>query len=165
MDDRVDKALDRLRAAEAARREAVSELIQLGVIRSRGLVADYGEALAARYYGVELQPPSTPGFDLITRDGLRVQVRALRSTPGNYRRSMGFMKDPYDLLLAVRLDQDYRPIYAIEVPRDVLERHYAPGTRISLTNRLENDPGVRRIEAETLLTEGAARGARSRTND
>jgi hypothetical protein len=151
MDDRVERALDSLRLAEAARRDAITELIALGVIRSRGVVADYGEALAARYYGVDLEPPSTPGYDLKTRDGQRVQVRTLRNTPENPRSSMGRMREPYDALLAIKLDQDYRPLYALEVPRDVLEQHYPPGVLTSLTKRLESDRGTLRIEAEDLL--------------
>ncbi len=44
----------RLRAAERRRREAIDELVALGFVRSRRLVGDIGEALAARYYGVAL---------------------------------------------------------------------------------------------------------------
>jgi hypothetical protein len=150
-DDKLDQALSRLRRAERARRHAIAELIKLKAIRSKGVVADYGEALAARYYGVELAPPSTPGYDLITEDGRKVQVRTLRSTPGNWRSSMGLMKEPYEALLAIRLDQDFGALGAFEVPRRILEQHYPPGTRTSLTKRLESDPGVTQIEPSDLL--------------
>lgn len=126
--------------------------MDLGVIRSWGIVADYGETLAARYYGVKLAPPSTPGYDLIARDGRRVQVRTLRMTPENARASMGVLKEPYDVLLAIRVDQDYRPLYAIEVPRRVVEQHYPAGTRTTWTKKLEKD--AQRIEADELLRPG-----------
>src|SRR3954447_24463745 len=54
-------AMQRLRRAERARRDAITDLRELGALRSRGLVADLGEGHAAAYYGAELAPPSTPG--------------------------------------------------------------------------------------------------------
>ena len=52
----------RLRAAERELRAAIEDLIRLGAIRSHVLVGDLGELIAARYYGVELPPPFTPGW-------------------------------------------------------------------------------------------------------
>jgi hypothetical protein len=150
-ESQIAAAMRRLREAERARRAAITELRALGALRSRGLVADLGERVAADYYGVALAPPSTPGYDLITRDGRKIQVRTLRSTPLNHRTSMGAMKEPYDTLLAIRLDEDYSPTLAIEVPRAVLETHYPHGTRTSWTERLERDQGVRRILPDELL--------------
>ena len=147
----VEKALERLRKAERARRQAIRDLIALGAIRSWGLVADLGERLAADYYAVELAPPSTPGYDLVTRDGRRVQVRTLRVTPENQRASIPPLREPYDVVLAIRLDEDYSPLEGIEVPREVIEQHYGTG-RLSWTAKLANDPRTRRISAEELLT-------------
>lgn len=145
------EAMERLCAAERARREAIDDLIRLGVVRSRRLVADIGEALAARYYGVPLATnANTPGYDLVTTDGQRVQVRALRSEPHRERTLMGEMKEPYDVLFAVKLSVDFAPLRAIEVPRAVLERHYPHGSRTSWTKRLEHDSEVRRIGAADL---------------
>jgi hypothetical protein len=143
--------MERLNAAERARREAIDDLIRLGVVRSRRLVADLGEELAARYYGVPLvSNANEPGYDLVARDGRRVQVRALRSEPHRERTLMGVMRDPYDVLFAVKFTVDYEPMRAIEVPRGVLERHYPHGARTSWTKRLEYDDGVRRIPRENL---------------
>lgn len=153
-DARFEAAMTRLNAAEAAKREAIRELMEIGAIRSWGLVADLGEAIAARYYGVELAPPSTAGFDLTTRDGRRVQVRTLRMTPENARSSMGPMKEPYDFLMAIRLNADYSPMYAIEVPRQVLDELYPNGKRTSWTQTLERHARTTRIEAEDLMRPG-----------
>jgi hypothetical protein len=149
--DRIAAAMEQLCTAERARREAIATLRGLGVLRSRGLVADLGEGIAAAFYSVALAPPSTPGYDLETKDGRKVQVRTLRDTPTNHRTSMGVMKEPYDTLLAIRLNADYRPTCAIEVPRSILEQHYPHGTRTSWTMRLETAEGVRRITAKELF--------------
>lgn len=53
--DKVVEAMRRLCSAERARREAIDDLISLDVVRSRRLVGDLGEALAARFYGVTLR--------------------------------------------------------------------------------------------------------------
>lgn len=150
--DRLSEAMRRLCDAERARREAIDDLIELGAIRSRRLVGDLGEALAGRYYGVELAAnANTRGYDLETKDGRRVQVRTLRSEPHRERTVMGVMADPYDVLLAIKLTNDYEPIRAIEVPRSVLERYYPHGARTHWTKRLEMDPKVRRISKRELL--------------
>lgn len=98
--DRIAAAMDQLRTAELSKRNAIDALQALGALRSRGLVADLGEGLAAGFYDVELAPPSTPGYDLETKEGWKVQVRTLRDTATNHRTSMGVMKEPYDVLLA-----------------------------------------------------------------
>jgi hypothetical protein len=150
--DPVGKAMERLCAAERARREAIDDLVTLGVVRSRRLVSDLGEALAARYYDVELVPSANnPGFDLEAPDNRLVQVKTLRSEPERERTLMGIMKDPYDVLLAIKLSFDFAPLRAIEVPRAVLERHYPHGERTSWTKRLETDSGVRRISRDELI--------------
>jgi len=89
-------------------------------IQGRGLVGEIGERIASAHYGVELAPPSTPGYDLLDRDGRRVQVRTLRSTPENHRTTLGTPNEPYDVLFAVRLDEAFMPVAAIEVPNNVL---------------------------------------------
>lgn len=55
------------------------------------------------------------------------------------------------LAAAMRLrDAEQARREAIEVPREVLEHHYAHGTRTSWTKRLESDPGVVRVPREEL---------------
>ncbi len=103
MADLLSQAMLKLKRADVLRREAIDDLMRLQEIRSRGLVADLGEMIAARYFAVGLELPSNPGFDLVAPGGSRVQVRTLRDTPTNRRTSMGPMKEPYDRLFAIRL--------------------------------------------------------------
>ena len=46
---RINEALERLRAAESARRLAIYDLVRLGFVRSHRFVADIGESLAAAF--------------------------------------------------------------------------------------------------------------------
>ena len=145
--------MDRLRAAARRQRAAIEELIALGAVRSRSLVGDLGERLAADYYGVELDWDGRRGsaYDLIDRRGRRIEVKTLRATPSNWRTSIGPMLGSYDALLAIRLDEAYVPLHAIEVPRAVLEEYYPAGKRVSWTKTLERDRRVHRITGDELL--------------
>jgi hypothetical protein len=145
----LEEVMRKLAEADRARRSAIKDLRALRAVRSRSLVGELGEALAARFYGVQLEPPSTPGFDLITRDGKRVQVRTLRSTPENKRTTIGTLKGSYDLLFAIRFDEEYRPTEAIEVPREVIEELFGE-RRVTWTKALEADSRVRRISKADL---------------
>jgi hypothetical protein len=128
----------------------IGELRTMG-FRSRGMVGEYGELIAAAVYGeARRAPPSAPGYDLDVDGVGRVQVKTLRSTPTNKRTSMGAMRDPYDVLFALRLDADYVPTGAWEIPRSAVEAVYSHGERTSLTTKLINQPGVREIPAEDL---------------
>ncbi len=147
----IDQAMKRLRAAERARRAAIDDLIRLGAVRSRVLVGDLGERIAAEYYGVELAPTFTPGYDLIDREGRRVQVKTLRATPTAPRTIIGEVTYPCDVLLAIRLDFDYAPTEALEMPCEVAEEFVGKNGKVSWTNALVDDDRVRHITASELL--------------
>jgi hypothetical protein len=144
----LDAAMARLRAAERERRPAIDDLIGLGAIRSHVLV---GDLIAARYYGVELPPAFTPGYDLVDQRGNRVQVKTLRATPTRPRTIIGEVKDPCDLVLAIRLDFDYAPTEAIEIPRAVAGLFVGKNGNVSWTAKLGSHPQVRSITAVELV--------------
>jgi hypothetical protein len=134
-----DDALAELSAAARRKREAEDELRRLEVVRSRSVVGDLGESMAAAYYGVELPLPSTPGYDLVDKRDRRIQVRTLHCA-AHLRRDLGRMKDPCDALLAIRLNEDYEPAEAIEVARNLLP---ATGERFRWTRELEENADER----------------------
>jgi hypothetical protein len=98
-----------------------------------------------------LVPPSTPGYDLVTREGKRVQVKTLRCTPENLRGSIGVLREPCDLLVALRLNDDFTPLKAMEIPREVVEQYFGQG-RVGWQKRLAAGSRVRVITGEALLT-------------
>jgi hypothetical protein len=146
----VGDILKRLGVLDAERIELLTQLRTMG-FRSRGLVGEYGELLAASLYDVSLPVTAPPGYDLEVPGLGRVQVKTLRSTATSRRTSMGPMKDPYDVLLAIRLDAEYRPTAAWQIPRTTIELIYPHGTRTSLTARLLSGPDVVAIPSERLL--------------
>lgn len=146
----IAETFKRLYRAECARDAAIGDLVRLGVIRSRVLVGDLGEVIAANFYGVDLAPVLTPGYDLVTLDGKRVQVKAMRGNGGKRTIvSRQPLPEACDLLLAIRLADDYSPLEAIEVPREVAVAHFE-GRGVHWTKRFAADPGVRRIPGAAL---------------
>jgi hypothetical protein len=146
--------VSRLAEIDVERRSVIGRLKELGYIRGRGLVGEIGERIAAAWYGVELAPPSQPGYDLVW-NGQRIQVRTLLMTPENHRTTLGTPKEPFDLLFALRIDATFIPLEAIEVPKAVLAEYYGGG-RASWTKRLAADPRVGQISHEQLLARMAS---------
>ena len=103
------------------------------------------------YYGVELAPSFTPGYDLIDRQGRRVQVKTLRGTPMAPRTIIGEVKEPCDVVLAIRLDFDYSPTEAIEIPADVAREYVGRNGKVSWTRRLVADERVRQVSGRDLF--------------
>ena len=146
----IEAAFARLYAAECERTSAIEELRRLGVIRSKVLVGDLGELVAANFYGGDLAPAFTEGYDVLTPGGDRVQVKGLRGNQGK-RTIVCRQRLPTtcDLLFAVRFADDYTPLEALEVPRDIADEVY--GDRgVNWTGRLTRHERVRVIPGSEL---------------
>ena len=68
----------------------------------------------------------------------------------NPRSTIGVLQPDYDVLLAIRLDADYKPVEAIEASKEVVERHFGRG-RVTWTKTFAADDAVQEITAEQLL--------------
>jgi hypothetical protein len=145
-----------LGSIETQRHTVREQLRELGCIRSDDIVGDFGEWLASCYYDAALEASSNRGFDL--RTGVkRIEVKTLRSD--RYRRgSMGRLTAHANFthLLAIRLDKDFRPETAYEIPRETIEAH-SRGGRMGVTVALQSAEGVSTISADELI---AAAGRR-----
>jgi hypothetical protein len=82
-------------------------------------IADYAEYLVARYYGVEPIRGTNPGYDLVTKDGRKVQVKARRyaegSTPSHFGEFSAFAQRRFDDLVVVLFEDDLRVRAAYKV--------------------------------------------------
>lgn len=129
--------------------EAGERLRAAGLLRSNSLVGDVGEWIAARYYGVQLAQTRTQGYDLITSDGRRVQVKTLKDGNDGRRTEAGQVLGPCDTVMLIRLAPSYVPVEALEFPFTVVLDVY--GTKpVRWSRRFAADPRVRTILAEDL---------------
>jgi hypothetical protein len=137
--------------------EVMHELHRRGVVHSgNNPIADMAERVVADYYGVDPEPPNTKSYDVLTPDGTRVQVKALRRTRASRRNLSALRTFDFDLLAAVVFESDMRLVEALLIPVGVV-REYAGWSntwsahRLSLTQRLLADPRVQHVAADELV--------------
>jgi len=120
-------------------------------------VGHYGEAIAAEYFGVDpnIGGALGAGYDFVTRDGRRVEVKTLKRNVGktrnvivssNARRTSeanilrrGEETYGYDLLFALRMDRTLCPLEALLIPRSVIA---ALSGTVTWSRALETHPDV-----------------------
>jgi hypothetical protein len=142
--------------------EVMSELFERGVVRSgNNPISDMAERLIADYYGVERQPANNKSFDVLTKDGTKIQVKALRRTRASRRNLSALRTLDFDYVAAVIFENDMRLSEAVFVPLDAVRDHMGWSNtwnahRLSVTKKLLNDPRVRRIPADELVGRAAA---------
>jgi intein/homing endonuclease len=73
----------------------------------RNLLGDYGEYIALGKYNLNKAPSGADGYDAVTIDGLRVQIRANHSSS-----TIGFRGEA-DLLLVLKIESsaEWRELY------------------------------------------------------
>lgn len=133
------------------------ELKRRGVIRTNNNpVGDIAEAIVAAHVGGQRGSFSQRGWDVLTPEGERIQVKAMRQT--GRRRNLSPIRDSdYDSVIVVVFDEDFQITEGLKVSREVVEdlfdhRAYVNGRIIVLTQALRADPRVERID----LSETAA---------
>lgn len=116
-------------------------------------VGDIAEAVVAAHYGGERGSFIQAGWDVKAPDGERIQVKALRQTAANPRRTnLSPIRDrDYDAVVVVIFDEDFRVSEGLKLARDVVEdlfphRAYVNGRVITVTARLRADPRVELVD-------------------
>jgi hypothetical protein len=85
------------------------------------LLGDYGEFLARERYGLKKAPAGSDGYDALTPDGRRVQVKANHSSS-----TIGF-RGKADLLLVLHVEDDgsWRELYYGDFASVLKAAHYS----------------------------------------
>lgn len=145
----------------------VDELLSQGVVRStNNPVADYSEYLTARAFGLTLVANSSIGFDAISDDDVRYQVKARRLTARNTSRQLGFIRgldkdeDPFDVLVGILFNADFSVLRAALVPMEVVHARaarvdYVNAWRIVLNEVVWSVPGVEDVTDQIRAAAGA----------
>jgi hypothetical protein len=135
----------------------IDELLEREVVRStNNPVADYAEYLTARAFGLTLVANANIGFDAIGEDDVRYQVKSRRLTAHNQSRQLGFTRglggedDPFDFLVGILFEPDFRIRRAALVPVSVVRARaarvdYVNAWRFMLTENVWSLEGVRDI--------------------
>lgn len=145
----------------------VEELLRLQAsatngLKARGIVrtqnnplGDYTEWLVSRALGLELQANSKAGYDGISKDGVRVQIKGRRVTPKNNSRQLSAIRKydekDFDALAAVIYDEDFNVIEALLIPHEVVGeyasyREHVNAHILILKGSILSDPRVQSIK-------------------
>lgn len=106
----------------------LSELKKRNVVRTmNNPVGDYAEWLISSMLGFELQNNSNVGYDAVSPDGLRYQIKARRVTEKNRSRQLGVIRNlevkPFDRLIALIFREDYSLDCCADIPHDVVTEY------------------------------------------
>lgn len=144
-----EKELLRLQAS------ATDELKSRGIVRTQNNpLGDYTEWLVARALGLELQTNSKAGYDGISRDGLRVQIKGRRITSKNGSRQLSAIRKyadkDFDALVAVIYDENFDIVEAFLIPHKVVGeyasyREHVNAHILILKGPILSDPRIRSI--------------------
>ena len=141
--------------------EVMGELHERGVVRSgNNPIADMAERIIADYYGVDPEPPNNKSFDVLSKGGIKVEVKALRRTKASRRNLSPLRTFDFDYVAAVVFEMDMRLVEAVFVPVDAVREHAGwsntwQAHRLSITKKLLNDPRVQRVSAKELIRTAA----------
>ena len=103
----------------------MSELRVRGIVRSsNNPIADYTESLVCGALGLSLESQSRAGYDALSSDGTRYQIKGRRLTPQNKSTQLSAMRNlalrPFDILVAVVYSVDLSVLYGALIPVEVV---------------------------------------------
>lgn len=145
LQDESDAALIRLYG------EVMAEMRKRQIVRSaNNPIADIAERLVASYYGVDPEPPNSKTYDVVTRTGATIQVKALRRTSSSRRNLSPLRSLDFDFVAAVIFALDMRVDAVLLVPVSVVREHMRwsktwGANCLSITDRLQKDDRVCRL--------------------
>jgi hypothetical protein len=133
--------------------QTLRELRDREVVRTfNNPIGDIAEALVALHYEGERGSFSQASWDVKTRAGELLEVKALRRTGAKTRRNLSPVRsDGYNAVIIVIFTEDLRVDEAIRVPREVVNELFAwnehvAGRIIRVTKKLLEHPEIRRID-------------------
>jgi hypothetical protein len=136
--------------------EVIGELHRRGIVRSgNNPIADLAETVVADYFGVEPEPPNQKSYDVKTKDGKRIQVKALRRTKSTRRGLSAIRTLGFDYVAMVIFELDMELVEVVLIPLAAVKAHMGwsktwKSHRLSVTKKLLDDRRVRRIPVSEL---------------
>ncbi len=106
----------------------ISELKDRGIARSNNNpVGDYTEWLVTTKLGLELQSNSNMGYDAVGPDGTKYEIKGRRVTESKPSRQLSHIRGldecRFDYLMAVIFGEDYRILYAAQIPHGLISKY------------------------------------------
>jgi hypothetical protein len=115
---------------------------------------DIAEAVVAEHYQGTRGSFTQAGWDVMTPDGERLQVKALRAAEGSKRRNLSPIRDSdYDDVVIVVFDENFVVTEGLKLSRGLVEelfehRPYVNGRVITVTKALRQHPDVEHLNLQ-----------------
>ena len=133
-----------------------TELKNRGIVRTQNNpLGDYTEWLVAKALNLSLESNSKVGYDGITKNGIRVQIKGRRVTAANNSRQLSairkYEEEDFDQLAVVIYDDNFDVIDALLIPHKVVGEYasYQKHTNAHILNikgQILTDPRVQSIK-------------------
>lgn len=134
----------------------VDELKRRKIIRTRNNpLGDYTEWLVARALDLELATNSNAGYDAISKEGIRVQIKGRRISLSNKSRQLStirkYEEKDFDELAAVIFDENFNILEAVLIPHEVVGeyasyRKHVNGHILYIKGPILTDPRIKCIK-------------------
>lgn len=103
----------------------LDELGSRGVVRTRNNpIGDYAEWLVSSKLNLQLQRNSKAGYDAVSKNGIRYQIKSRRVTakkkPTQLSAIRKINEDDFDVLIALIFNAEYEVITALEIPKEIV---------------------------------------------
>jgi len=135
--------------------EILGELESRNVIRTRNNpVSEYTEWLVSSCMGMMLAPASTKGYDAITPNGRKVQIKTRKNNLKSNSMILGIIRNyelnQFDDLITVIYHHDFSIRYALLIPHELVKTYgrfnqHQNGYTLSITSKLLSDVRVEDI--------------------
>ncbi len=123
--------LGELKSIELLRLQAsaTAELKRREIVRTNNNpLGDYTEWLVANVMDLELTSNSEAGYDAISKQGLKFQIKGRRITPERPSRQLSAIRNyaekDFDWLIAMIFDKDFNILNAYIMPHSVIGNYY-----------------------------------------
>jgi hypothetical protein len=123
-------------------------------------VADYAELLVARHFGVEPVAGVQQGYDVLTADDVRIQVKARRRSPRSKPSHYGWIRQldaqEFDKVAAVLFAADFTVIRADLLTWDAVKKFANSNERVGahrlplIKAHMREHPGVEPLDLSAL---------------
>ena len=135
-----------------------NELMSRNIVRTQNNpLGDYTEWLVSKALGLELAENSKAGYDGVSSDGTKIQIKGRRITPRNKSRQLSairkYEENDFDELAAVIFDENFEIIDALLIPHEVVGeyakyREHVNAHILFVKGPILNDPRVKCFKAE-----------------
>jgi len=125
-------------------------------------IGDYTEWLISKIYNYKLVTNSKVGYDAISKEGKKVQIKASRivnsSDPKQLSAIRNLDKKEFDVLIAIIYNKNCDIIEALNIPHEIIKEYAGYSEHVNsfiltITDKLKYDKRVKNIKEEILSKE------------